>query len=203
MLGFRWLCHRSRHCFGFLPGIWAAICFQRLGPFSLTRYVSLVSSLMDHELFMSLTKSDFRRCLQRCKHWWLLRPWTCLAILHQFPAPYFSSAIINWLSYSLVQWPLTISGLRTMFHLLWHYCSVLPPTYSEIAFQFLAPLTRTACLSFSSSSSVQCPFTRTGSAIFYHLYWHWSGALSSIISATFYQLLVPCFSTACRSLLSS
>lgn len=47
-LGSKLFTHRSRHCFAFRPGMWAAVAFQRRAPLRSTSRVSSPSSFADH-----------------------------------------------------------------------------------------------------------------------------------------------------------
>ena len=65
MSGFKWLCHRSRHCFPMRPGRLEAIKDHFLAPYCLTSSMTFLSSSAVHG---PLTSSGFNTFCQRCKH---------------------------------------------------------------------------------------------------------------------------------------
>ena len=63
--GFKWLCHRSRHCFPMRPGRWEAMRDHFLAPYCLTSSMTFVSS---SAVQGPLTSSGFKTFCQRCRH---------------------------------------------------------------------------------------------------------------------------------------
>lgn len=66
MLGFRWLCHRSRHCLPIRPFSCRAISVHFFGPYRVTNSMTLSSSSFVHG---PLINSGLTTLVQRCWHW--------------------------------------------------------------------------------------------------------------------------------------
>lgn len=59
ILGFRWLCHRSRHCFPILPLRWRAISVHFLAPYLFTNSITFSSSYKK-KLILNFSYRKFR-----------------------------------------------------------------------------------------------------------------------------------------------
>ena len=130
--------HRSRHCLFERPSTHSAIRFQSL-PNYWTAIVNFWSSSGVQGPLSPLTNSGLRALYHRSRHYTLLRPTTHFAIYFQFFEPYFSTASVSIISSSLVQWPLSKSGFKTLCQRYRHCILVLPDTLEATSFHFLVP----------------------------------------------------------------
>mmetsp|Transcript_44621 Transcript_44621/g.108167 ORF Transcript_44621/g.108167 Transcript_44621/m.108167 type:complete len:220 (+) Transcript_44621:1740-2399(+) len=87
--GFKWLCHRSRHCFPIRPGRFDAMRDHFFAPYFLTSSTTFRSSSAVQGPLMS---DGFNTFCHRWRHWTSLRPWILAAICFQFFAPISSTA---------------------------------------------------------------------------------------------------------------
>lgn len=105
ILGFKWLCHLSLHCFPILPGRLSAMDVHFYGPFFSTKSSTSLSSSGVQGPFMSV---GFNTFCHLCKHYTSVLPFKSSAIFFQFFASYLSTASYRRLSSSAVQCPLTL-----------------------------------------------------------------------------------------------
>lgn len=107
MLGFRWLCHRSRHCLPIRPCRFWAISDQFLGPNFKTMRVTISSSSFVHGPF---TRIGLRTFCHLWRHWTSVLSLKKEAIFFQFRAlkstnhtPYLFTNSLSFVSSSCVQ----------------------------------------------------------------------------------------------------
>jgi len=104
IIGFKWLCHLSRHCFPILPGRWLAMIVHLWGPSILTKCNSSLSSISVHGPF---TKVGLRTFCHLWRHYTSVLPLRFSAIRFQFLPPFILTASVSFLSSCSVQWPFT------------------------------------------------------------------------------------------------
>lgn len=109
ILGFRWLCHLSRHCFPIHPGRLSAIEVHFYGPFFSTSRRTNLSSSGVQGPFIKLGLSTF---YHQWRHWTSVHPFRSSAIFFQFFASYFWTASCSNVSSSAVQCPLAFPILH-------------------------------------------------------------------------------------------
>lgn len=102
ILGLRWLCHLSLHCFPILPGKCSAIYVHFYGPCIWTSWRTRRSSSSVQGPLTRLGLSTFYHLWRHCTS---VLPWSDSAIFFQFLPPCFFTASPRVQSSSYVQWP--------------------------------------------------------------------------------------------------
>jgi len=105
IIGLRWLCHLSLHCFPILPGKWLAIYVHFWGPSILTKCNNNLSSISVHG---PLTRLGFSTFYHLCRHCTSVLSYKLSAIFFQFLPPLLLTASVSFLSSLSVQCPLTL-----------------------------------------------------------------------------------------------
>ena len=103
IIGFKWLCHLSQHCFPIRPGRFSAIAVHFQGPAFST---SIMTSLSSSSVQGPLINLGFKTFYHLCKHCTSVLPLSSVAIFFQLLPLYFQTASSRSLSSSRVQWPL-------------------------------------------------------------------------------------------------
>lgn len=91
IFGFKWLCHRSRHCLPMRPRRLRAISVHFFGPYRATNSMTFSSSSLVHGPLIS---SGFTTFVQRCWHWTSVRSFKNRDILSH-RSPYCSTRDFN------------------------------------------------------------------------------------------------------------
>ena len=119
IIGFKWLCHLSRHCFPILPGRWLATWVHFWGPSMLT---SCNRSLSSISVQGPLTRFGFRTFYHLCKHCTSVLPSIVSAIFFQFFPLLTFTASASFLSSTSVQCPLTLAfALKPAVFVFWYF----------------------------------------------------------------------------------
>ena len=98
--GFRWLYHRSLHCFPNRPESDFAMTDQLFTPSDSTRFLTILSSSAVHGPF---TNPGLRTFCHRCRHCTSVLSSICSEIIFQFFPLKFFTAVRNFSSSSVVQ----------------------------------------------------------------------------------------------------
>ena len=105
IIGLRWLCHLSLHCFPILPGRWFATTVHLCGPSILTKWSRSLSSISVQGPF---TRFGFSTFCHLWRHWTSVLPLRLSAIFFQFLPPLILTASVSFLSSISVQCPFTL-----------------------------------------------------------------------------------------------